>query len=451
MAAERYVVLGLAQARSGWFRDLARWSNAAVVPVEFIKRMSVEQVRMSLRSGRGLSALLIDDSMSGLDRDLVDLCLESGCAVVLVDSGRARRTWIDLGASAVLPLGFSRAELMQILGQVATPVARSSEAPAQAIVDLRADAAYRGRLIAVTGPGGTGRSTVAMAIAQGLASDARHAGLVCLADLSLHADLAMLHDAADVVPGVVELVEAHRSGTPSVETVRALTWRVDRRGYHLLLGLRRHRDWTAIRPRAFEAGLEGLRRGFRVVVADIDADLEGEALTGSLDVEERNTMARVVADAADLVVAVGEPGLHGVHSLLRVTRDLLHHGVSGGRILPVVNRSPRGPRARAELTRAFGELLEAAIPDHGVPTPVHVGERRNLETDLRDGARLHEGWLAPVCAPVQSLLDRHAGDLPSPDVVPQRTTEQLVPVAPGSLGTWPDDEDDEPNGSEGGR
>lgn len=450
MAAERYVVLGLARARSAWFRDLARWSTAAMVPVEFIKRMSVEQVRVSLRSGPGLSALLIDDSMPGLDRDLVDLALERGCAVVLVDSGRAPSTWIDLGASAVLPAGFSRAELIQVLGHVATPVARSTEVPAQGVVDLRPLPAYRGRLVAVTGAGGTGRSTLAMAIAQGLAADPRHAGLVCLADLALHADLAMLHDAADVVPGVVELVEAHRSGTPTVDSVRALTWYVDTRGYHLLLGLRRHRDWTAIRPRAFEAGVEGLRRCFRIVVADIDADLEDEMLTGSLDVEERNTMARVAAAAADLVVVVGEPGLHGVHGMLRVTRDLLHHGVSGERILPVVNRAPRSPRVRAELTRAFGELLETAVPDHGVPTPVHVAERRNLDTILRDGARLHEGWLAPVCGPVQSLLDQHPDDQPSPDAVLQRLTEQLVPVAPGSLGTWPDD-DDEPDGPEGER
>ena len=51
-------------------------------------------------------------------------------------------------------------------------------------------------------------------------------------------------------------------------------------GYHLLLGLRRHRDWTAVRPHAFAAGLDGLRRAFRVVVADVDADLEGERTTG---------------------------------------------------------------------------------------------------------------------------------------------------------------------------
>ena len=61
----------------------------------------------------------------------------------------------------------------------------------------------------MTGPGGVGRSTLAMALAAGLAADPRDAGLVVLADLALHAQQALLHDAGDV-PGVVELVDAYR-------------------------------------------------------------------------------------------------------------------------------------------------------------------------------------------------------------------------------------------------
>ncbi len=222
--------------------------------------------------------------------------------------------------------------------------------------------------MAVTGAPGTGRSTIAAALAQGLASDPRHTDLVCLADLALHADQAMLHGSPDVVPGLTELVEGHRSGAPSIDDVRGLTWHVTTRGYALLLGLRRHRDWTAVRPRAFAAALDGLRRGFRIVVADVDDDLEGEQATGSVDVEERNTIARTTISAADLVLVVGQPGLKGLHSHLRSTRAVLAHGVPGERILPVINRSPKGPRARAELTAAFGALLGGER--RGRPQPV---------------------------------------------------------------------------------
>jgi hypothetical protein len=430
MAAERFVLLGLAQVRSAWFRDLSRWATSASLPVEFLKAMSVEEVRVRLRSGRGYSALLIDDSIAGLDRDLVDLALEVGCAVVVVSTGRPSSRWSELGASAVLPAEFERGELLQVLSQVATAIARTDETPGPA-PRADGDVGYRASLLAVTGPGGAGRSTVSMALAQGLATDARNAGMVCLADLALHADHAMLHASPDVVPGVVELVDAHRGGVPTIEAVRSLTWWVDERGYHLLLGLRRHRDWTSIRPRSFDAALDGLRRGFRVVVADIDDDLEGERTSGSLDVEDRNAMARTVVQAADLVLVVGSPGLKGTHSLLRVVRDVLDHGVPGHRVLPVVNRAPRSPRLRAELARTFGELLAASAGATGVPTPVHLPARRNLDQLLRDGARFPEPWVAPVCGPVLALLDNGALHHEVVASVPEP-----VAILPGSLGSW---------------
>lgn len=434
MASDRYVVLGVAQVRSPWFREVARWATSAMLPVEFVKAMSLEEVRVRLRSGRGYSALLVDDSLAGLDRDLVEQAGEVGCAVIVVDNGRANRAWLELGASAVLPAAFARDELLQALQQVATPIARSTATTAMHVEQATADG-YRGRLVAVAGSGGVGRSTVAAALAQGLAGDPRNLDLVCLADLALHAHQAMLHGARDVVPGVVELVEAHRTGAPAADEVRQLTWLVTDRSYHLLLGLRRHRDWTAIRPRAFTAGLDGLRRAFRVVVADIDADMEGEQATGSLDVEERNTMARTTALAADLVVVVGLPGMKGLHSLLGATRDLLGHGVAASRLLPVVNRAPKGPRARAELTAAYAELLGPTGDGAEVPGLLFLGERRHLDDVLRHGARLPDAWLAPITGAVQSLLDLAYGT-----GTPRHAAPVLQPVTPGSLGTWADDD-----------
>lgn len=443
MAAERYVVLGLAQVRSAWFREVARWATSQSIPVEFLKAMSVEEVRVRLRTGRGFSALLVDDTVIGVDRDLVDIAMEAGCAVVLVDSGRGSALASDLGASGVLPEGFGRGELLQVLSNVATPLSRSGDiTPAIEAAAGGGGPHYQGRLVAVTGARGAGRSTVAMAIAQGLANDARHAGLVCLADLALDADQALLHDAGDVVPGVLELVEAHRVGAPSVDAVRSVTWWVEARGYHLLLGLRRHRDWTSVRPRALAATIEGLRRGFRLVVADIDPDLDGERATGSLDVEERNAMARATTAAADLVMVVGQPGVVGLHGLLRVTRAVLDHGVPADRIIPVLNRAPRSPRVRAEHTKAFGELLRGAVGESGVPSPVHLSERRHLEQVVRDGGRLPDSWLEPICSPVRALLDTGPATTTSPSPAPEP-----VLVAPGSLGGWTE-QDDLPNGSE---
>lgn len=433
MASERFVVLGLAHVRSSWFRDLARWANTAMVPVEFLKAMSSEEVRARLRAGRSYSALLVDDGVPGLDRDLIHQATEVGCAVIVVTGERASRSWTDVGATAVLAAGFDRGELLHVLGQVATPIARTDDASTTSGSEGAA-AGFRGHLLAVTGPGGTGTSTVAAAIAQALGRDPRFAGLVCLADLALDADQGVLHGAPDVVPGVVELVEAHRSGIPSIDDMRRLTWTVPHRGYDLLLGLRRRRDWTAVRPRAFGAALDGLRRGYRAVVADVDRDLDGEAATGSIDIEDRNAMARTTVSAADLVVVVGAPGVKGLHSLLRCMRDVLALGVSGDRLLPLVNRSPRGPRARAEITAAVGELLDPGSV-LGVPSPLHIGERRGLDEVVRDGGRLPDGWIAPLGRAVAALLERPPAAEPG---AAGTGSPELVPVAPGSLGSWTD-------------
>src|SRR5690606_24659267 len=127
--------------------------------------------------------------------------------------GRDRR---ELGAAALLDAGFGRAELHDVLRAHAQPIARG--ALATAVPPAAAGgAAWRGHLVAVTGVPGAGRSTVAAALAQGLGDDPRHAGVTLLADLALHAHQAVLHDAGDVVPGLPELVDAHRYGSPSID------------------------------------------------------------------------------------------------------------------------------------------------------------------------------------------------------------------------------------------
>lgn len=433
MAGERYALLGLAQVRSSWFREASRWSTAASLPIELVKTMSVEEVRTRLRSGRSFSALVVDDLVPGLDRDLLEEASEAGCAVIVVDGGRTGRRWTDLGAAAVLTPDFDATALLQVLSQVAQPVRGApSSAPSAtgALAPPAPDDDVTSPLVAVTGPGGTGASTVAMAIAQHAAASSE----VLLADLVLDAEHAVLHGTPDVVPGFTELVEAHRLGSPGTESVRALTWQIGTRGYDLLLGLRRHRDWTALRPRSVALAVDGLRRAYDLVVADVDADLEGERATGSLEVEERNVLARTAVSAADLVVVVGTGGLKGVHALLRVIRGVLDHGVDPSRVLPLVNRAPRSPRARAELSQAIASLAgrdprfdtEAA---GSLPTPVFLAERRHLDLLVRDVARLPDPWLRSVGAAVLGLLAPHGR--PTPSVEPEP-----VPVAPGSLGAW---------------
>lgn len=428
MASERYVALGLARVRTPWFADVARWATSGSLAMDFVKTVSVGEVRARLESGRPFSALLIDGGLPGVDRDLLGLARENGCAPIVVVDG-SNRDWSAIGAVGMLPTDFGRTELEAVLADHATPIGRVDDLPGQVCLDP-AHSGFRARVVAVTGPGGTGRSLVAMAIAQGAAADPAHADTVVLADLALHADQAMLHDVRDVIPGVLELVEAHRSGVPRVEDVRALTFDIVSRRYRLLLGLRRHRDWTAIRPRALHSALDGLRCSFTLVVADVDDDLEGEATTGSADVEDRNLLARTTIGAADVVVVVGTPGAKGAHSLLRVIRDSIAAGVGPERIVPVINRAPRNRAARAETSRAVTELLAASNPGQAVLSPVFLPERKQLDDVLRDGVALPDAVVTPISQAVQARLEVLDDRTPTPGA------DEPVLVEAGSLGAW---------------
>ena len=432
MASERYVLLGLARARAPWFSDVARWATSGSAAVDFVKAVSIDEVRARLGSGRPFSALLVDGGIPAIDRDLAELAARLGCALVVV--GGPDRDWLSDDVAARLPERFDPRQLEAVLAAHAAPVNRADDVPGRVHAEDDNGPGFRARMVAVTGPGGTGRSVVAAALAQGFAADVAHADTVLLADLALHADQAMLHDVRDVIPGLLELVEGHRAGTFSTEAVRNLTFEIVQRRYRLLLGLRQHRDWTALRPRALRAALDALRRTFTLVVADVSDDLEDEQLTGSADVEDRNLLARSTIAKADVVVVVGAPGVKGAHSLLRVMRDVLGAGVEPAQLLPVLNRAPRSPASRRELRQTVRDLMAASHQGTEILSPVFVTERRHLDDVLRDGSALPAALVDPVTDAVarrlRALEDHVATDF----------GDAPVPVAVGSLGAWSDEE-----------
>jgi cellulose biosynthesis protein BcsQ len=422
MTAERYIVLGLARARADWFRTVGQWATSASIPVEFAKCVSVAELLARLASRRPCSAVLLDGLLPGIDRDLVDAARRAGAAVMVVGGDRLAESWMALGASAVLPGELRREVLLDALATHAAMVdGVDRRAIERAATDLTIPGS-RAKVAAICGPGGTGTSTVAMALARGLAAHPRR-GRVVLADLARHAEQGMLHDVRDVAPGVQELIEAHRTGHPGDDAVRSVTFDIVEGGYHLLLGLRRARHWTTVRPRAFEASFEGLCRSFDAVVCDVDADFEGDEL-GASEIADRTVFARTAVASADVVFAVGRHGVKGMHALARVVRDVTEADVPPERIVPVVVGAGRHPKARASLTSTLVELLGTWLPR---PTgPVLLLPLRRVDDAVRDGL----GVPAPLPALVTGAFDATFRRLGS------RATNPVVPtlVAPGSLG-----------------
>ena len=428
---EHFVVLGAARPRTSWLTDVGQWSTSSALPIEFIRCVSIDEVRSRLMSDRRHSAVLLGEDCAGVDRDILETARDAKCAAIVIADGTPRRDWRSLGAATVITRPFTPDELLASLREHAMGIERRTFRRSPTPFE---DHPIRGCLITVLGAGGTGTSIMAMAIAGQLASGeltlaTEPTGSIALIDASLNGDQARLHDLGDVVPGLPELVDLHRMSNPTADDVRQHCWFSPRHGYDVLPGLRRHRDWTILRRRATVAALASLRHTFDVVVADTDSDLEGEAQTGSIDIEDRNVLARELAMSADLVILTARGGVAGTSRSIETLRHLIELGVDSRRVLIVVLGAPRSTRGRSELTRTITSLLNDALPDHPIPIPVMIPIRRDLEPVLHDGAPPPRSVVGSITAAITQLFSE-VGPLPN------RASADETPIAiiPGYLG-----------------
>ena len=58
MSTERFVVLGLAHVRAAWFVEVSRWATSGALPIEFVKCVSVDEVRSRLAGPRSCTHLM---------------------------------------------------------------------------------------------------------------------------------------------------------------------------------------------------------------------------------------------------------------------------------------------------------------------------------------------------------------------------------------------------------
>ncbi len=413
MNTDRFIILGVAHARSPWFATVAAWAAGGAAPLEFSKCLGVAEVEARLRAGQQVSAVLCDLGVSGVDRDLVALAKRHDAVVIAVGPPAGAVSGAALGAHADLLPTFSTVELLSTLQRVATPVSERQAPSVSSIGAERPAAVFAGHLVAVCARGGAGSSIVAMALAQALATERDSFGNVALVDWALSGDQGTYHDSPDVIPAVQELVEAHRMGTPTRAEGTALLRCVADRGYSLLLGLRQRHDWMALTPAAIEATCDSLRRWYRWTVADITAEFDDESTTGSFDIEERNGLARTAISHASMTLAVGSPTLKGLRDLVRLIDDLVRAGCDPLRILPVVNNAPRQRHLRSELTVALGTL-------GGTPSglsPIFIGTRRNLESIIRCADPLPRSFAADIAQATLALCAELGPILESQDPV----------------------------------
>ncbi len=395
----RFVVVALARPRVAWLDRVVQLANSGAVSAEVRKCVGVADLLSQIGPGRPVSAAMLDASVHGVDRDLIQRLRAEGVLVVVVADPQVPHDWAALGADAAVRPDFSAHELLDTLLRSARPVPRAEFALLPGPGAGQGPAPWDGALVAVIGAGGTGVSTVAIAAAQGLGFGNRRSS-TALVDLKLCAEQAMLHDADPANPGLLELVDLCRLESPEATVVRGLLTGVPNRAYDLLPGLRRRRLWTQLRPTSSLEALNALRRSYDAVVADLDADLEGEHESGSMDVEDRHQLSRIALEHATVVLAVGHSSMKGAHSLTRIIRDTVDFGVDPTRIQPVFNHAAPGARSRAGYSAALAQLCDGV----GLTTSPLFVPTRDIDDRLRALTPFPGAIVDPIAGALRSRI-----------------------------------------------
>jgi hypothetical protein len=238
-------------------------------------------------------------------------------------------------------------------------------------------------------------------------------------------------DAPEVTPTIRELIERLRLTSPTDDEVRAHLLPCPAHGFALLAGLRRHREWTALGDHCVGASIDALRRACTLLIADIDADLEGESETGSFDIADRNALSRHLASNADVVVVTGRADLVGVSRLVRIVDDVIALGVDIHRIRPVIMRSGRSVLAARDIRHCIERLLAELRPSLRLDPPEMVELPKGVEGIILDGLTLPRTLtdaLVSIVAPVLgSGRSTHIDPLTA-------AAEDPNLITPGSLG-----------------
>ena len=381
------VVVALPGGRREWATRLSRWSMSAGVAVEFLRCLSADEVRAVLGAGRPVALLLVDAATA--DRDLVDLAADLGTPSVLVHGDDDPPDWADLGCVARLDDRVDADELLDLIRELRRAAAPTVRRARSVDLDGPPDP---GSLVAVVGAGGSGVTTTAMLLADGLGDlvvgATPSADDTVLVDASSTDGLALYHDLDRPPADLSQLVELHRRDRVDPDEVRALTTGVPTRRYRMLPA--GNPDAPERPPSASLAALDGLRRTFAAVVVDA-GDLPAGGDRAPVD-----PFADAAVRTADLIVVVGRGGLHGLHHLA-VTTDRVRRARTDDRIHVVCTVRRRNGGERRGAAAALG------LPADRITVVPRLARLERVHRDVAPLPRRATGILVDALARADGL------------------------------------------------
>lgn len=367
----------LATGGAAWEPDLlGRLAARAEICVV---RRCVDLADLVATAGAGIArAALVADSLHRLDRDTVARLRREGVAVVgLSDPAEDERTARRLAAIGVDPVLTADAPANDVVVALTAAVAHVGRHGPAPLLDRpdpdRVQSAVApgepGRVVAVWGPAGSGRTTIAVNLAAELAA----AGTATmLADADTHgASVAQTLGLLDEAPGLAAAARAGNQGTLDVAELARHARQVGP-ALRVLTGLPRADRWPELRPAGLGQVWTLARSLVAITVVDCGFSLEQhEEIAFDTAAPRRNAATIVSLEHADTVIVTGTADPIGLQRLVRGLHDL-RETVPGANVRVVVNRVRRsvgggdrrhGPAAL--LRRHAGVERIWSVPDNG--------------------------------------------------------------------------------------
>jgi MinD-like ATPase involved in chromosome partitioning or flagellar assembly len=367
----------LATGGAAWEPDLM--GRLAGRPEITVVRRCVDLADLLATAGAGIArAALVADSLHRLDRDTVARLRRDGVAVVgLADPAEDDRTARRLTSIGVERVLSATAPVADVVAALTTAVADARPAhhldPLVESADLgppidSVRPTEPGRVIAIWGPAGAGRTTLAVNLAAELAA----AGIsTMLADADTYgACVAQTLGLLDEAPGLAAAARAANQGTLDIAGLARHARQVGPQ-LRVLTGLPRADRWPELRPAGLGQVWTLARSLVAITVVDCGFSLEEhEEIVFDVAAPRRNAATTVSLEHADTVIAVGAAGPVGVQRLVRGLQEL-REVIPGVDVRVVVNRVRRsvggsdgrhGPAA--VLRRHAGVERMWSVPDN---------------------------------------------------------------------------------------
>lgn len=370
--------LGVSMSARGWRQELQRhvFNHANGVDIIVIR-----DARVALESN-AIHILLVDPDCIWLTPTVASKLRANGVKILLAfdtDDGDAETLLADrLGVTATIAANAGADAILSLCWDHA-PIALHVP---DHIPDDPTPRPKIGRVIAVGGPAGAGRSEIALLLATGLGQRNQR---------------TLLIDADEFAPSVAERLQLprHPNLVSALDLLRgdgdqhaigdiaigkSLAHRASRgdaaRPFDVLTGMAARGDWILLRDDLVAELLDAGLTRWQTVVADVAPTLE----TSDRWASDRYPASRRIVTNADEIVLVMNPSPSGIAHGLRWLVDAFDASPFGS-IHVVCNRMPRDRFVRAEIERELVAVTKSSIAglwfvphDRKIPVAAWNGE-----------------------------------------------------------------------------